>query len=209
MDKRALRRAAFARIRALSDEDRRRASLAIVEALKTHPRWPSLRTVFSFLPLPSEPDLTALFLNFPEKKWGFSRVSATGEGLHFHEVCSVEDLREGEFGFLEPDPEQCPRIAGPDWILVPGVAFSPANFARLGRGKGYYDRFLSPFRIERSRIDHSAESMTSEVPSPRIIGVCFEAQFTPIEPEPHDVPMDALLTEDRWVDPHRPAPVEP
>ncbi len=184
MNKRSLRRASFSRIRALSKEEKKSASLAITESLWNHADWPNVRTIFSYLALPSEPDLTTLFLGNPEKTWGFSRVSKCGERLHFHEVDSVERLREGEFGFLEPDPNQCPELDNPDWILVPGVGFSPANLARLGRGKGHYDRFLSPYH-DRS-------------PSPRMIGVCFATQLVQIEPEEHDIPMDVLLTESGW-----------
>ena len=62
-----------------------------------------------------------------------------------------------------------------DFILVPGVAFSPNGY-RLGRGKGYYDKFLSKY----------TNLFT--------VGVCFREQFyLNIPTEPHDIPMQRVL----------------
>jgi 5,10-methenyltetrahydrofolate synthetase len=62
-----------------------------------------------------------------------------------------------------------------DFILVPGVAFSPNGY-RLGRGKGYYDKFLSKY----------SNLFT--------VGVCFREQFyLDIPTEPHDIPMHKVI----------------
>ena len=62
-----------------------------------------------------------------------------------------------------------------DFVLVPGVAFSPNGY-RLGRGKGYYDKFLSKY----------SNLFT--------VGVCFREQFyLDIPTEPHDIPMHKVI----------------
>jgi 5-formyltetrahydrofolate cyclo-ligase len=86
----------------------------------------------------------------------------------------------GPFGAGEP-PAHLPELAAADvgCVVVPGVAFS-LDGHRLGRGGGHYDVTLG--RMPRV---------------PRV-GVAFDAQVVPTLPhEPHDVPLDALVTETR------------
>ena len=61
-------------------------------------------------------------------------------------ACSQSDLVPGWRGILEP-PETAPLVA-PDLVLVPGLAFSPSG-DRLGRGKGFYDRYLNKYLNQR------------------------------------------------------------
>lgn len=91
----------------------------------------------------------------------------------------VPDLRElvpGAYGIREPRPET--EIFPPDridLILVPGLAFDKKG-RRLGRGKGYYDRFLTQT-------------------TGKTIGVC--GCLVPEVPvEPHDKRMDAVVTDE-------------
>lgn len=67
-------------------------------------------------------------------------------------------------------------LVKPKVVIVPGLAFSRRG-ARLGRGKGYYDRYLG---------EHSVYK----------IGICWEGQiFEEVTIEEHDVPMDAVITD--------------
>jgi 5-formyltetrahydrofolate cyclo-ligase len=80
------------------------------------------------------------------------------------------------FGTLAP-PDDAPR-AEPDVILMPLLGFDRAG-TRLGYGGGYYDRTLA--------------SMTKR---PRLVGFAFQAQELDFIPrEPHDIPLDTLITE--------------
>jgi len=85
-------------------------------------------------------------------------------------------MREGCFGIGEP----CGAAVDPseiDLMIVPGVAFDRLGH-RLGRGKGFYDRFLA---------GNSTKVYT--------IGVCYPFQLLEILPcEPHDQPMDMVVT---------------
>ena len=53
-----------------------------------------------------------------------------------------EDLQVGPFGILEPTEERFTDYETIDVAIVPGMAFDRQGH-RLGRGKGYYDRFLT------------------------------------------------------------------
>lgn len=182
MEKRTLRRESFRRIKGLPDSERVSFSEKIVSFLSSLPEFETAESVFSYAAMSSEPDLDALRERFPEKRWGLSRVDDEGAALHFHEVVSGENLQRSSFGFLEPNPESCPVITGPDLILVPGVGFDPETKARLGRGQGHYDRYLAPL-------------IESESP-PFLVGVSFATQWFSLVAESHDIPMHALVSEE-------------
>lgn len=68
-------------------------------------------------------------------------------------------------------------------VLVPGLAFDRSG-GRLGRGAGFYDRFLASLRAGRAAGMRAA-----------LMGVCFEEQWTQRVPtEPHDVRVDWVAT---------------
>jgi len=118
--------------------------------------------------LPDEPILTAL--PFPVL---YPRVH--GDAMMFHR-CAFEGLEPGAFGVLEPPPQAA--VAQPDVVLVPGQAFTDTG-ARLGRGAGYYDRFLA--RSDALRIGVTDEA-----------GLCSH-----LTTNTHDIPMDYVVTERR------------
>jgi len=98
--------------------------------------------------------------------------------LTFHRVYSFSDLVPGPFGLLEPNPKNEETDLGSlDVMFVPGLAFDVKGY-RLGYGGGFYDRMLR----ETSALK---------------VGVCYSFQLVESLPvEPHDVPVDLILTED-------------
>lgn len=97
----------------------------------------------------------------------------------FRAVCDTEDFSIGMFGIREPGPRSG-TIAGEqiDVLLVPGLCFDRTG-CRLGRGKGFYDRYLS-------RIDPQRKPFT--------IGTGYAFQMVDEVPaRPGDVPMDYLI----------------
>ncbi|MDI3280073.1 MAG: 5-formyltetrahydrofolate cyclo-ligase [Bacillota bacterium] len=103
-------------------------------------------------------------------------------------ITSPLGIKEPAPGHLRPlNPEELAAI------LVPGVAFDLRGY-RLGYGAGYYDRFLSAFFPRRRQ--------GGETPRPVLIGLAFEFQLVPsLPPEPHDLPLDVLVTEKRVLRP--------
>jgi len=96
-------------------------------------------------------------------------------------VASLEsDLETGPYGIQQPKMDQAQTLSEDhlDMVVVPGVAFDKQN-NRLGRGGGYYDRFL--------------ESLP---PSAVTVGLAFDFQMVDSLPsqEKHDVPVSCVLT---------------
>jgi 5-formyltetrahydrofolate cyclo-ligase len=180
--KEAARRAARERLRALSAAFRAEASLVICELAAQLPAFRRGRCIGLFAPLPFEPDIHPLI----EEAWAEGKEVALPrmrkEGLEWHAVTSwAEVVEPGPFGLREPDPAQCPRIepARLDCLFVPGMAFDDVGL-RLGRGGGFYDRFLGEASVGLARF-----------------GLMFAGQRVACLPrEPHDQALPAIATED-------------
>lgn len=106
--------------------------------------------------------------------------------MDFFEVKQWGDLVPGPWGIGEPAGRHPSFFASvsPEWralLLVPGVAFDRRGY-RIGYGGGYYDRFLR----------QAAPQFLS-------IGLAYESQLIRWVPaEPHDWPVDGVLTERGW-----------
>lgn len=97
--------------------------------------------------------------------------------------------RNNRYGILEPHlPRRQLRAWALDVLFVPLLGFDAAG-NRIGMGGGYYDATLAFRRWRR------------HWRGPRLIGVAFEAQYLEhIPTDPWDVPLDAVLTEQRvWL----------
>ena len=102
-------------------------------------------------------------------------VVAKGAPLQFCEWWPGAPMRSATLGIPVPDGTQPLR---PEALLIPPVGFDAAGY-RLGYGAGYFDRTLAAMS-----------------PRPLAIAVAFELSRIPtIRPQPHDVPMDFVVTE--------------
>ena len=106
------------------------------------------------------------------------------------------DLAPGPFGILEPtgSPFHLSTLSPSiDLAIIPGIAFDALGH-RLGRGRGYYDRFLRTMGTVPSV--SSAANYRGTVPSvrPCLLGLCFDFQKVPSVPvDPTDISVDQVL----------------
>ncbi len=114
-------------------------------------------------------------------------VVETNELELFH-LEDMSELVEGAYKILEPKaelrllPAKRLQPAELDLVMVPGTAFDLRG-ARMGQGKGYYDRLLANAR-----------------PDAPLVALGFECQiFASIPVAEHDVFMDAVITETRTI----------
>jgi 5,10-methenyltetrahydrofolate synthetase len=109
------------------------------------------------------------------------RVVREPRSLELYEVRDLgADLVPGILGIEEPDPARCRRVALSeiDFALVPALSCD-RDGVRLGYGAGYFDRLLAGAGTKTFRVAAIPEALVRErVPC-----------------EPHDVPVDARLTE--------------
>ena len=157
--------------------------------LRSSPMWPAFGTVFLFLSRNTEIDTQPLLeLALKEGRKVFApRIEA--EKIVFYPLLSPDGpWRKGPLGIREPGDflresgESGPATAEhfPALILTPGLAFDREG-NRLGRGKGYYDRFFA-------ELDEGGREYTA-------LGFCMDFQVVDRVPvEERDKKMSGLLT---------------
>ncbi len=174
------------RLKSVPATTRATAATHLCTQLKTSDLWRAAKTVLLFAPLPDEPDVWPLLADalLAGKVVALPRFDpATKKYVPGQIQNPVTDLVSGQFGIREPD-NSCPVVPlnRLDLLLVPGVAFDPHG-RRLGRGKGFYDRLLADVRG-------------------KTCGVAFDEQIVAkIPTEPHDIPLNCILTPTRWIEP--------
>ena len=110
------------------------------------------------------------------RRIGLPVVDKLHQTLKFHAWFPGCPMEEDAYGI--PKPKDTAQFE-PQMLLVPCVGYGPGG-TRLGYGGGFYDRTLAAL-----------------APRPFTVGVGYAHGYIPwLEPEPHDVPLDAILNED-------------
>lgn len=155
-----------------SKEELRVQSEAIMYKLEQHPDFIKAHDIMLYSALPDEVQ-TQDFI----AKWRFQKriilPTVVGDDIIPVELTPETGFAVGEFNILEPQNEA--YTGNYDLIIVPGVAFDK-NGHRLGRGRGYYDRFLCKY------------------PNVKRIGLCFDFQMvTEVPIDQHDIIMNEII----------------
>jgi 5,10-methenyltetrahydrofolate synthetase len=112
----------------------------------------------------------------PIRRIGLPVINRDSRRLQFHVWYPGCPMEPDAFGIPKPKDTE---IFAPRLLLVPCVGFGPGG-VRLGYGGGFYDRSLSKLQ-----------------PRPVSVGLSYSNGFVPwLRAESHDVPLDAVLTED-------------
>ncbi|MDR3126892.1 MAG: 5-formyltetrahydrofolate cyclo-ligase [Tannerellaceae bacterium] len=132
-----------------------------------------------YYPLPGEVDTIPLLECWKGSKSLFLPL-VNGIDLHLLPYRPDTKLVKGPFGTMHPDTDDADDTDGIDLIVVPGLAFDRQG-NRLGRGQGFYDRFLSTLTTPR-------------------IGLCFQHQVLEEVPfNKEDIPMNKIITDQETV----------
>ncbi len=147
-------------------------SVLVCEQIRSLSVYSSARTVLLYNALPDEVNLD-LLLN--DKSRQILLPVVWEDRLLIRKSDENTNFSSGSLGILEPLGEDYMDIESIDLIIVPGMAFDE-KLNRMGRGKGYYDKFLARNKAVK-------------------VGVCFDFQLMPDVPvDSYDIPMDILIT---------------
>ena len=189
--KKILRKIIKVRVSAISPEERKKREEILHNNLFSMPEFVAAKSLMLFANLPDEIDTFSLIDKCITMGKKVYLPVINGDDMTVAEFTG--EYRVGRYEIKEPItpnssllfpnghqivPNGHQHVLTPhsiDFALIPGVGFSPNGY-RLGRGKGYYDKFLSKQR----------DLFT--------VGVCFREQFyLDIPTEPHDIPMRKVI----------------
>ncbi|MDO9359004.1 MAG: 5-formyltetrahydrofolate cyclo-ligase [Polaromonas sp.] len=113
--------------------------------------------------------------NRSPRKIGLPVVNKLHKTLTFHAWYPGCPMEEDAYGIPKPKDTE---VIVPTLLFVPCVGYGPGGF-RLGYGGGFYDRTLATLQ-----------------PKPFTVGLGYSHGWLPdLEPEPHDVALDAILND--------------
>jgi 5-formyltetrahydrofolate cyclo-ligase len=162
-------------------------SLGVCLKVMAQPEFREARSLMIYLATPEEVDLSALAARAwqegktvaaPRVDWKRRRM--TPVAMHSLE----KDIVETRYGLREPAEGEALDPAELDLVVVPAMAYDRKG-NRLGRGGGFYDRFLGDERF------HGAAC-----------GVAFNEQLVDRVPATkHDIPVDLIITDEHVICP--------
>lgn len=177
MNKKELRQFIRNEKRQYSSSQLEELSLSVLSRLNENEHLQKAKTILMYYSLPDEVN-THQYIDYLlalGKKVLLPEV-IDGENMVIREYTGKHDLKEGAFHIMEPIGSLFPEEKYQEihLAIIPGMAFDQQG-NRLGRGKGYYDRFLQ------------------KIPQVYKIGISFPFQLVDeIPTEETDIKMDAI-----------------
>lgn len=167
----------------LSFEEKERRNTHVKERLFSLEVYRKAKNILFYASLPDEVD-TFMLMRQAVKAKSILLPRISGESLHVYRIEDIEqDLEKSVLGIMEPK-DSCLKADDfdIDAVIVPGLAFDKDR-NRLGRGKGYYDRFLQQLSSKTTKI-----------------GLCFSFQVLDTLPhDPGDCKVDIVVTDNRII----------
>ncbi len=182
-NKKALRNELRQRLRRIGEDELAERSHAAAQRLFDEPVFDRARVVMIFLSMPNEIDTRPIALRCWQRQ-----KTVTAPLVHFEQrhmipvvIRSLNDpMDTDERGLSNPVEGGPMPIEDIDLLIVPGLGFDPQGH-RIGRGAGFYDRFLSQPGFRATTF-----------------GLSFDEQVVDTVPtQAHDVPLDGLITDRR------------
>ena len=189
---------------AMDDSERDKAAAAAFANLAGEPMWQECRSLLIFMSMAHEVNTEAMVKAALDDDKAVFIPRVAGKCLEFRALRGIGEASAaprgagprgaggggGLFGIREPS------VSAPKWelgaspepvlVIVPGLAFDE-HARRLGRGGGYYDRFIASVR---------GRAAVARLEPPLFAGLAFQNQIVRNVPaELHDALLDALITD--------------
>jgi 5-formyltetrahydrofolate cyclo-ligase len=174
----------------MTPEERHARSLAACHNLITAREFKHAQMIMIFLSMPSEVETSTLAVKAWQegKSIAAPRIDWNTKKMEPVEIRSLDvgmatkpvaGAAAGNSGIREPVSGTTVPLALIDMVVIPGLAFDRRGY-RVGRGRGFYDRFLAQQDFQGIRA-----------------ALCFHEQLQDeaIPSEPHDVPMNLIVTD--------------
>ncbi|KER21782.1 hypothetical protein T265_09967 [Opisthorchis viverrini] len=184
-------------------------SQRLTEQLLSSPEYQISRNMGIYLSLPKEPNTEKIIQQalaggrkifvpqlLSQEYQSVNNLQGNASGMCMRRLSSITQMEQwplNRWNIREPPPptgwdqiaDQSVEEGGLDLLIVPGLAFTRLG-DRLGRGGGYYDRYLSWYRIK---------SRSSHLHYPVLLSLTFEEQIVDELPvEPHDIKVDCVIS---------------
>ncbi|MDE6715732.1 MAG: 5-formyltetrahydrofolate cyclo-ligase, partial [Muribaculaceae bacterium] len=168
--------------RSLTPEYKAMASARIFDVVGQMPEFAEASKVMIYHSLPDEVITHEIIDEWARSKTIYLPI-VQGDDIVVAKYSDSCKMKIGDFGILEPSNELIipkEELSDIDMCIIPAVALSRKG-ERLGRGKGYYDRFLSGMSLTK-------------------IGVCYKEQLVDeIPTEPTDILMNFVVTDEEFI----------
>lgn len=179
MSKAELRKHLSEMRKGLSLEYRRRMDYEIESRLICSEEYSKADIIFTYVSVKDEPDTRGIIhAALVNGKAVAVPLCVEDNNMEFYLIKSADDLVKGKYGLFEPDKTKCKKVEPTEESLciVPGLSFDAKGF-RLGKGGGYYDRFLKDFKGTSA-------------------GLCYHSFLRlQLPAESFDIPVDITVTE--------------
>ncbi len=149
----------------------------VIDNLKKNLRFAKANTLLLYNALPDEVQTSELIESLvAESKTVLLPRVTNATYMELRRYTGINDMQVGAFGIMEPTGELFTDYDKIDVAVIPGMAFDNEGH-RLGRGKGYYDRFLC------------------KMPGVYKIGICHLWQMVANVPsDEYDIKMDCIIS---------------
>lgn len=179
MEKNEIRKNISDKKKQYSENKLKTLSSGVMERLEENVVFRCARTVLMYYSLPDEVHTHDFIEKWSREKTILLPV-VNGDDMELKVYSGKECMQKGSYNIYEPQGETFTDLVSIDAAIIPGVSFD-RHGNRLGRGKGYYDRFLKKLNTFK-------------------IGICFSFQISDEIPhDEHDIAMDEIWTEEGYV----------